>query len=118
MLGPFLGHFSQHQVNNIIRLCKKAYTNQIYLYIYCLFHYIYVHLLLIVPYKAECLLSLIREVVHSLAHWLQFPLDLAEFSKGMNGKLEVLETIQQPGSADGFVGISQTTGSPKTQGLV
>lgn len=78
---------------------------------YCLFH-----LLLIVPFKAECRLSSIRAVVHSLAHWLQFPLDLAEFSKGMNGKLEVLETMRQPGSADGFVGIShdwitQNTGS-------
>lgn len=63
-------------------------------------------------------MSLIREVVHSLAHWLQFPLDLAELRKGINGKLEVLETMRQPGSADGFVGISQTIGSPKTQGLV
>ena len=78
----------------------------LYIHIYI---YIYAHLLLILPYKAECLLSLIREVVHSLANWLQFPLDLAEFSKGMNGKLEVLETMRQPGSADG---------SPKTQGLV
>ena len=113
MHGPFLGHFPQHQVKNIIMLFRMhTQTTFIYL-IYCSFH-----LLLIFPYKAECRLSLIRAVVHSLAHWLQFPLDLAGYSKGMNWKLEVLETMRQPGSADGFVGISQTIGSPKTQGLV
>ena len=36
----------------------------------------------------------------------------------LNGKLEVLEAMRQPGSADWLIGISQTLGSPKTQDLV